>query len=182
MVFTKTASPIVSIGSTQIDVGDHFVTFSGNGQLTSSDSHLLKDLAGQLPYTTIVEYQGEIVVGPTWRVVHQCSFIVAPGWYTNTNSDEDDWQGWGIRKDKWDLAPVGGGKNTSCILCTSIWSKYFVFGYSVSGDSDSEKVLLLSAGSSLPSTLLQFDFLYSANVSISSRLLTSQLWLINCNC
>jgi hypothetical protein len=42
--------------------------------------------------------------------VHQCSFIVAPGWYTNTNSDEDDWQGWGIRKDKWDLAPVGVGK------------------------------------------------------------------------
>ena len=110
MVFTKTASPIVSIGSTQIDVGDHCVTFSGNGNLTSSDSHLLENLAGQLPDTTMVEYQGEIVVGPTWRVVHQCSFIVAPGWYTNINSDEDDWQGWGIRKDKWDLAPVGGGK------------------------------------------------------------------------
>src|SRR5215216_5699149 len=107
MVFTKTASNIVSVGSTQIDVGDHCVTFSG---LTSSDSNHLADLAGQLPDETSVEYQGEIVVGPTWRVVHQCSFIVAPGWYTNTNSDEDDWQGWGIRKDKWDLAPVGVGK------------------------------------------------------------------------
>jgi hypothetical protein len=41
--------------------------------------------------------------------VHQCSFIVAPGWYVNSNSDEDDWQGWTIRKDKWDLAPAGGG-------------------------------------------------------------------------
>ena len=67
-------------------------------------------MAGQLPDETLVEYQGEIVAEPTWRVVHQCSFIVAPGWYTNMNSDEDDWQGWGIRKDKWDLAPVGGGK------------------------------------------------------------------------
>jgi hypothetical protein len=110
MVFTKTASNIVSVGSTQIDVGDHCVTFSGNSTLTSSDSNHLADLAGQLPDETSVEYQGEIVVGPTWRVVHQCSFIVAPGWYTNSNSDEDDWQGWGIRKDKWDLAPVGGGK------------------------------------------------------------------------
>jgi hypothetical protein len=93
MVFTKIASNIVSVGSTQIDVGDHCVTFSGNGTLTSSDSNHLADLAGQLPDETSVEYQGEIVVGPTWRVVHQCSFIVAPGWYTNSNSDEGDWQG-----------------------------------------------------------------------------------------
>ena len=110
MVVTKTASHTVSVGSTQIDVRDHCVTFSGNGTLTSSDSDHLRNLAGQLPDQTVVEYQGEIVVGPTWRVVHQCSFIVAPGRYYNTNSDQDDWQGWGVQKDKWDLAPAGGGK------------------------------------------------------------------------
>jgi hypothetical protein len=32
--------------------------------------------------------------------VNQCPFLVAPGRYTNKNSDEDDWQGWGIRKEK----------------------------------------------------------------------------------
>jgi hypothetical protein len=49
MVVTKTASHTVSVGSTQIDVGDHCVTFSGNGTLTSSDSNHLTDLASQLP-------------------------------------------------------------------------------------------------------------------------------------
>jgi hypothetical protein len=94
----------------QIDVGDHCVTFSGNGRLTDSHVSQLKSLADQLGDTTAVVYQGEIVVGPTWRVVYQCSFIVAPGHYINYNSDQDDWQAWGITKDKWDLAPVGAGK------------------------------------------------------------------------
>ncbi|HKG31695.1 MAG TPA: hypothetical protein VKA91_10520 [Nitrososphaeraceae archaeon] len=110
MVFTKTASHIISVGSTQIDVGDHCVTFSGNGKLTDSHVSQLKSLADQLGDTTAVVYQGEIIVGPTWRVVYQCSFIVAPGYYINYNSDQDDWQAWGITKDKWDLAPVGAGK------------------------------------------------------------------------
>ena len=108
IVYTKTASQVV-VGSTQIDVGEHCVTFSGNGTLTTGDYQDLMNLASQLPDSTAVKYEGEIVVGPRWRDVHQCSFIVAPGWYVNSNSDEDDWQGWTIRKDKWDLAPAGGG-------------------------------------------------------------------------
>ena len=54
-------------------------------------------------------YEAEIIVGPTWKVVNQCSFIVAPALYTNSDADEDDMQGWIIRKDKWDLATGAGG-------------------------------------------------------------------------
>ena len=59
MVVTKTASHTVSVGSTQIDVGDHCVTFSGNGTLTSSDSDHSRNLAGQLPDQTVV---GELCI------------------------------------------------------------------------------------------------------------------------
>ncbi|HKG89979.1 MAG TPA: hypothetical protein VKA95_16820 [Nitrososphaeraceae archaeon] len=52
----------------------------------------------------LISLQGVIVVGPHWEKVRQCSFIVAPGGYHNTNSDEDDWQGWRTRNENWDQA------------------------------------------------------------------------------
>jgi hypothetical protein len=58
-VFMNTASS--TMGST--DVGQHFVTFSGNGRLTSTDQALLKNLAAQVADAVTVDYQGEIVVG-----------------------------------------------------------------------------------------------------------------------
>ena len=74
------------------------------------DEAQLSTMADQVPDEKKTEYQAEIIVGPEWKVVNQCSFIVAPGSYINTNSDEDDWQAWEIKKDKWDLVSAGGKK------------------------------------------------------------------------
>ena len=112
MVFMNTASP--TMGTTE--VGPHFVTFSGNGELKPDDYYQLQNMAGGVEDETETVYEAEIDVGPIWKVVNQCSFIVAPAVYTNMNSDEDDWQGWSIRKNKWDLAPAGGKKRIRLVF------------------------------------------------------------------
>lgn len=106
IVLMNTASP--TIGSTE--VGPHFATFSGNGELKHDDYWQLKAMAEGVNDETDTVYEAEIDVGPKWKLVNQCSFIVAPAVYSNSDADEDDMQSWQIRKNKWDLAPAGGKK------------------------------------------------------------------------
>jgi hypothetical protein len=52
----------------------------------------------------------EVIVGPRWREVKQCSPVVAPRAYWNSNADEDDQQQWIISPCGWEVVDTGGGK------------------------------------------------------------------------
>jgi hypothetical protein len=97
----------VTLDGNLIEIGKHTVVISGRGSLSHNDSVDLGKLADDQDDEDAVVIQGEIVVGPLWQKVNQCVPIVAGGGYFNSDSDEDDWQGWDIRKDQWDTIDEG---------------------------------------------------------------------------
>src|SRR5262245_30783513 len=92
-VFTSTAQPTISISGQRVKVGSHHVYFSGRANLASTDMSPLIGLAKGKDDDDITQFDCEILVGPSWNEVYQCSFHISGGKYSNLNSDEDDWQG-----------------------------------------------------------------------------------------
>jgi hypothetical protein len=84
----------VTIKGQVIPIGKHLVTFSGFARLTSADRDTLGDMTENVDDDEQTSFDGEAVVGPLWEKVTQCSSIVTQAVYYNSNSDEDDWQGW----------------------------------------------------------------------------------------
>lgn len=71
-------------------VGTHSVSFSGRAMVSGSD--YITILAEGKDDNQITEFDCEIIVGPSWTEIYQCSFQISGGKYSNWDSDEDDWQ------------------------------------------------------------------------------------------
>jgi hypothetical protein len=93
-----------------VEVGQDCVVFSGSATLNNHDRLALWDLAKAADEDVDVTFDVEIIVGPTWRDVKQCSPMIAPRSYQNTNADEDDQQQWVISPCSWEEAEMGVGK------------------------------------------------------------------------
>jgi hypothetical protein len=106
-----------------IAIGSHLVTFSGRAELSPDDQTTVKNMADSNGDEIVTTFNGEIVGGPLWEKVTQCSPIVAGSGYLNTNSDEDDWQGWRVINGQWDTVDEGGKKEYVLILLSGSTEK-----------------------------------------------------------
>lgn len=109
-VFTTTAQTLINVAGKLINVGTHCVTFSGNAGLTMEDRLVVWHLSLNKPDYEITQFDCEIVCGPIWNEVNQCSFVISAAEFGNTNADEDDSQGWQVIPKSWDLVLDGTGK------------------------------------------------------------------------
>ncbi|HEY7109994.1 MAG TPA: hypothetical protein VH415_11220 [Nitrososphaeraceae archaeon] len=109
-VFGATAQPTISVTGQIVKVGTHSVSFSGRAMLSMSDYNALVILAEGKNDNRTTQFDCEIIVGPAWTEIYQCSFQISGGKYSNWNSDEDDWQGWEIRANAWEPVLQGTTK------------------------------------------------------------------------
>jgi len=109
-VITATAQPTVNVAGQTVSVGKHLVTFSGRAQLSSMDNGVVIGQAKAKDDDKVTQFDCEILVRASWNDVKQCSFNISPGKYWNGNSDEDDWQGWEVISNSWDLVQQGTTK------------------------------------------------------------------------
>jgi hypothetical protein len=91
-------------------IGSHFVTFSGCGDIKDSDRQLIMEAAKNEEDIHLLQSEIQITVGPKWRNIHQCSPLIAPNQYINTDADEDDAQGWNIFPCTWETVESEGAK------------------------------------------------------------------------
>ena len=109
-VITVNTAKSITLNGQVIPIGSHLVTFSGGASLNEDDRFALKNMAMGNTDETFTLFEGEIVGGPLWEKVTQCSPILAGSNYMNTNSDEDDWQAWMIFNGQWDTVDQDGKK------------------------------------------------------------------------
>jgi hypothetical protein len=110
IVFTTTAQSPINVGGQTINVGTHCVTFSGKAELKFSDSIVIWNETLNKDDKQITESECEVVCGPLWDEITQCSFVLSPSRYGNINADEDDRQGWQVNPKSWDPVLNGTGK------------------------------------------------------------------------
>jgi hypothetical protein len=109
-VFTANAQSTITVSGQTVKVGTHSVSFSGRAIVSGSDYNALVILAEGKDDNQITQFDCEIIVGPAWTEIYQCSFQISGGKYANCDSDEDDWQGWEIRANSWEAVLQGTTK------------------------------------------------------------------------
>jgi hypothetical protein len=93
-----------------IQVGAHYVVMSGYAEITPNPSATIMDLPMQPPSENR-EWVGQVIIGPVWRDVMECSPVVAPGSFYDSDNDENDSQGWHLNSGcSWDEVEVNGKK------------------------------------------------------------------------
>ena len=85
-----------NVAGQTIKVGSHFATLSGKAELSMDDRLIVWNLSLNKPDYEITQFDCEIVCGPIWNDVNQCSFVISTAEFDNTNADEDDKQGWQV--------------------------------------------------------------------------------------
>lgn len=126
VITTNAQSTIMASGQT-VKVGTHFVSFSGRAVLAGSDISPLITLAKGKDDDEITEFDCEVIVGPAWTEIYQCSFQISGGKYSNLNSDEDDWQGWEVRANSWEPVQQGATKKIRLRFSLAQFGQYTIF-------------------------------------------------------
>jgi hypothetical protein len=110
IVITVNAAKSITLNGQVIPIGAHLVSFSGRAFLSSDDLNTVENMADNNDDEVMIANEGEIVGGPLWEKVTQCSPILAGSNYYNTDSDSDDWQGWQLINGAWDTVEDKGKK------------------------------------------------------------------------
>jgi hypothetical protein len=113
----------VKVGNKEkwIDVGHHCVVMSGYAELAPYGLNIVEDQP-MFGLFDIREWEAQVIIGPVWRDVFQCSPMVAPGYFYDHDADEDDEQGLGIMSGcSWDEVEDNGKKR--------IWLKFKMTQY-----------------------------------------------------
>jgi hypothetical protein len=110
IVITVNAANSITLNGQVIPIGSHLVTFSGRAFLSSDDLSTVETMADNNDDEVMIANEGEIVGGPLWEKVIQCSVILAGSNYYNSDSDSDDWQGWQLINRAWDTVDEIGKK------------------------------------------------------------------------
>ena len=126
-VFTTTAQSTINVGSQTINVGTHCVTFSGKAELTFSDQVNIWGQSLDKDDDQITQSDCEIVCGPLWNEINQCSFVLSPSEYGNINADEDDRQGWQVIPKSWDAVLDGTGKKIRLNFALASYGQHSYF-------------------------------------------------------
>jgi hypothetical protein len=129
----------VTINGQLIPIGKHLVTFSGFAELKWDDRVGLGSMAGDVDDEEVTSFDGEAIVGPLWEKVNQCSSIITQACYYNTDSDEDDWQGWQTQNFPFDTVDENGKKRIRLNFNIKQYgqaSKYWAINYKVTATGD----------------------------------------------
>lgn len=126
-VFTANAQSTITVSGQTVKVGTHSVSFSGRAMVAGSDVSPLITLAKGKDDDQITEFDCEIIVGPSWTEIYQCSFQISGGKYSNLNSDEDDWQGWEVRSNSWEVVQQGTTKKIRLKFSMAQFGQYTIF-------------------------------------------------------
>jgi hypothetical protein len=109
-VITSTAQATINLSGQIIKIGAHCVILSGVAILGGIDWYTVRQLAKENGDLVNTRFDCEIICGPSWQQIDQCSFIISPGKYSNTNSDEDDMQSFQVSNLSWDAVQQGTSK------------------------------------------------------------------------
>lgn len=106
-VITMTSDQFITLHGIKKFVGTHLVTFSGTATMQKGDVDKVIHNALQVDAEVTILSSCTMVVGPLWDSITQVSPIIAPSFYFNAASDEDDAQSWGLKIEPWETLDGG---------------------------------------------------------------------------